>query len=456
MEEDATIVEQEVNEAARLLTDSVVLAARWLDDTILSVGSVYQIVGLVACLVVAWLLRRRFERFLTGLSTTRSLGPVVQRLMLTLAAVSLPLAWAILLYLAEPVYTSLGLSVVWFRLAGSLLAAFIVIRIFAAFIPSAYWSQVFAWGAWSVAALNVVGLLDPIIEWLRATVVTLGPVTISAWTVVKGIALTALLIWLAQAIAQAVERRLEANDTLNAALRLLTTRIVHLVLIVLAVVIGLSAVGVDLTAFAVFSGAVGLGIGLGLRGAVENLLAGYTLLAGQSIKPRDVIEIETAFGPTYGQVIQMTTRHVAVRTRDGTVTLIPNAIIAASPLTNWTHSGTLTRRKIPVGIDYGSDVELARQLCLEAAAEVARVQDAPAPVCLMRGFGDSAIDLELRFWITDPENGVNNVASDILLKIWEKFRAHGIKVPFPQRDVHLRSALPAADAGPEAPVGPLA
>ena len=443
-EQDPTIVEQEVEEAARFAADALLAVVTWFRETILTLGSIYQIAALAGCFAVAWLLRRRFERFLHRLNAQQVLGPVVQRLVRTLAAISLPVVWLILLLIVEPVFARLGLPVIWFRLVNSLLTAFIVIRAVAAFIPSAYWSQVFAWGTWSVAALNAVGLLDPLIEWLRATAITIGPVTINAWAVVKGLMLTALLIWAANAIAQAVERQLHANDRLNSAMRLLTARIVRLGLILLAVVAGLTAVGVDLTAFAVFSGALGIGIGLGLRGAVENMLAGYAMLADQSIKPGDVIEVETAFGPTYGQITKMTSRYVAVRTRDGTETLIPNGLVVASPMTNWSHSDRNVRRKIPVGVAYSADVELARRLCLEAASEVGRVLRAPAPVCLMKGFGDSAIDLEIRIWIDDPENGVSNVASDVLLRVWEKFRAHGVEVPFPQRDLHLRSAVPLA------------
>jgi small-conductance mechanosensitive channel len=144
----------------------------------------------------------------------------------------------------------------------------------------------------------------------------------------------------------------------------------------------------------------------------------------------------------------MTTRYVAVRTRDGTETLIPNEVLMASPLTNWSHTDKALRRRIPVGISYGSDVELARKLCLEAADEVPRVLKDPKPNCLMRGFGDSAIDIELRFWISDPENGVANVSSEVMLAIWAKFQANGIEIPFPQRDVRLHPVAasdPASD-----------
>lgn len=424
--DDLTIAEQEVERVATALSDYVRLILDWLSVNILTWESVYQIAAIAATFFLALLLRRRFKRLLEGLGAQRTLGPVVQRLIRTVAAISMPVVWVLILTLVRFVFEGLGLPIQFLRLVDSLLLAFVFIRTVSIFIPSAYWSQVFSWVAWSAAALNALGLLDIVIEWLRATGLTLGPVTLTGWAVVKGIALIAFLIWLANALTALIERRLETVEKMSSALRLLIVRLLRMVLFVIAVIIALSAIGVDLTAFAVFSGALGIGVGLGLRRTVENMLASYTLLADESIKPGDVIEVETAFGPTYGQVRKMTTRYVAVRTRDGTEALIPNEVLIANPVTNWSHSDKPTRRKIEVGVAYDTDLELARQLCLQAADSVTRVLKDPKPNCLMRGFGDSSLDLELRFWISDPENGVANVSSEVMLKIWENFQENGI------------------------------
>lgn len=448
--DEQTIVEQEVERVTDSLRVWLRTGLEWLDVNLLTLASLYQIVAIAVTLALAWLLQRRFRRILEEVSREKDLGTVLQRLVRTTAAISLPVLWAIFLAITMAAFESDLLPIQFLRLVSSLLLAFILIRVVSIFIPSAYWSQVFAWVAWGAAALNAVGVLDIVIEWLRATGITIGEVHITAWIIVKGLILAALLIWGASAISGLVERQLQKSTKMSTALRLLVVRLLRLVLVFVAVISAIAAVGVDLTIFAIFSGALGVGLGLGLRRTIENLIASYTLLADESIKPGDVIEIETVHGPTYGQVRKMTTRYVAVRTRDGTDTLIPNDVLIANPLTNWSHSDRPTRRRIPVGIAYGADVELARRLCLEAAQGVERVLRYPAPNCLMRGFGDSAIDLELRFWIDDPENGVANVTSEILLRIWAAFQDHGVEVPFPQRDVHLRTGLALApDAGPE-------
>jgi small-conductance mechanosensitive channel len=308
---------------------------------------------------------------------------------------------------------------------------------------------VFAWTAWSIAALNAVGLLDPLIEFLRGASMEFGEVSINAWTVVKGLIVTGALFWVAFILTDMISKRLETVETLNSALRLLISKIARIVLIVLAVVLGLSTAGVDLTAFTVFSGAIGLGIGLGMQRTVANLVASFSLLADKSLKPGDVIEFEAPQGATYGVVGKMTTRYVSVRTRDGTETLVPNETLISKPVTNWSYSDRRVRRKLPVGVSYDCDVEHARALCLEAAANCKRVLQTPPPACLLKGFGDNSVDLELRIWVGDPEGGVSNVASEVYLNVWRLFKEHDIEIPFPQRDLHIRSGQFPTESDPQ-------
>jgi small-conductance mechanosensitive channel len=308
---------------------------------------------------------------------------------------------------------------------------------------------VFAWTAWSIAALNAVGLLDPLIEFLRGASMEFGEVSINAWTVVKGLIVTGALFWVAFILTDMISKRLETVETLNSALRLLISKIARIVLIVLAVVLGLSTAGVDLTAFTVFSGAIGLGIGLGMQRTVANLVASFSLLADKSLKPGDVIEFEAPQGATYGVVGKMTTRYVSVRTRDGTETLVPNETLISKSVTNWSYSDCRVRRKLPVGVSYDCDVEHARALCLEAAANCKRVLQTPPPACLLKGFGDNSVDLELRIWVGDPEGGVSNVASEVYLNVWRLFKEHDIEIPFPQRDLHIRSGQFPTESDPQ-------
>ena len=164
-------------------------------------------------------------------------------------------------------------------------------------------------------------------------------------------------------------------------------------------------------------------------------MSGFIILADKSIKPGDVIEL----GDKYGWINFLGSRYVSVITRDGTEHLIPNENLITGEVINWSYSQNLVRLHVPVGVAYGSDLEKAKELMLESAAVTRRVLKDPGPVCLLAGFGDSTVNLELRVWINDPQNGIGSVKSDLLWGIWQRFQEHGIELPFPQRDVHLKS-----------------
>jgi small-conductance mechanosensitive channel len=208
------------------------------------------------------------------------------------------------------------------------------------------------------------------------------------------------------------------------------------ILPIIALLIAFQIVGFNITTLAVFSGAVGLGIGLGLQRIIANFLAGFTLLADRSIKPGDVIEIEGQMG----WVTSMQARYVALRTREGTELLVPNDRFMSEGVTNWSRSDRVVRIHAPFGISYRTDdLEAVQQLAVDAAQSVARVVTEPSPVCNLMAFGDSSVDFDLRFWIADAENGLSNVRSDVLLGIWQRLKAADIEIPFPQQDLHIKA-----------------
>jgi small-conductance mechanosensitive channel len=265
--------------------------------------------------------------------------------------------------------------------------------------------------------------------------VTLGDLRLSALTLIKGLLTFAILIWVAIVASRVMEQRIARVAGLTPSVRVLFAQILKIVLVTIAVVAALGAIGIDLTAFAVFTGALGVGIGLGLQKVVSNLFSGILLLLDRSVKPGDVI----ALGGSYGWINYMGARYVSLITRDGIEHLIPNEQLITERVENWSYSHDLLRLKVPFGISYASDVRKAIELALEAARETGRVLSEPAPICLLVAFGNSSVDFELRLWINDPRNGITNVKSDVLLAVWDKFHEHGIQIPFPQRDLHLKT-----------------
>ncbi len=355
-----------------------------------------------------------------------------------LAPLSLPVIWLVGQWFSVFAAENAGWPNHLIEVVVSLLTAWVIIRLASSLIRNKAWSNAIALIAWTIAALNITGLLDPTTAVLDSMALRFGEVRISVLGVAKGIVAVGVLLWLAGVLARLVERRLRAMPGVTPAAGVLFAKLFKILLFTIAVVVGLDTVGIDLTAFAVFSGAVGLGIGFGLQKVFSNLISGVILLADRSVKPGDVI----AVGDTFGWINSLGARYVSVITRDGTEHLIPNEELISQRVENWSYTHRRVRLRLPVGIDYGADVHKAMELTVEAAKTSERVLADPAPVCRMMGFGDNSVDMELRVWINDPQNGIANVRSDILLGIWDSFQAEGIHFPFPQRDLHIRSSVP--------------
>ncbi|MCW9033693.1 MAG: mechanosensitive ion channel [Alphaproteobacteria bacterium] len=319
-----------------------------------------------------------------------------------------------------------------------LLFAWVVIRLMASVVGNASWARVIAMVAWTLAALNLLGLLDNTLVFLESIAFEIGKIRISLLEIGKGVIALAFMLWLASFASRLLENRFKSSKNLSPSVQVLFSKLSRAALFVFAIIMGLQSVGIDLTAFAVFSGAVGLGVGFGLQKIVSNLISGIILLLDKSVKPGDVI----AIGQTYGSINSLGARYVSVITRDGTEHLIPNEELISQRVENWSYSNTEVRIKTKIGIAYDSDVNKARELVLQAIASVPRALKHPAPMCHLIDFADNGVLLEARIWINDPQNGVANARSDMLMKVWELFNEHNINFPYPQRDLHIKEAIP--------------
>jgi small-conductance mechanosensitive channel len=319
----------------------------------------------------------------------------------------------------------------------SLASAWVVITIASRVLRNRLLAKSVAIVAWTVAAVNILGLLPHTIELLDSVAIEFHDFRLSPLLLIQAAIVLTLLIWLAVAGGQFLERRVRASDDLTPTLKELLSKLIRVTLIALALVWGLSAVGIDFTVLAVFSGAVGLGLGFGLQKVVSNLVSGFILLLDKSAKPGDVISV----GDTYGTINAMNARCVSVIARDGREYLIPNEDLITNLVLNWSYSSDHVRIDLSFGTSYSSDPHVVRRLAIETAAGHRRVMSAPAPVCHIVEFGDSAIEYVLRFWIHDPSQGVTNVKGDVYLALWDAFQAAGIRIPFPHRELVLRQPV---------------
>ncbi len=316
----------------------------------------------------------------------------------------------------------------------SVAAAWGVFRLVSAFIKSRAWLRLVAVTAFGVAALHSFGLLGVTTELLRNFGFNLGSTRISALDLLNGTAVLLALLWGASLLSSAGESRIRSLPHLPPSLQVLLGKILRAALVFLSFAIALSTVGLDLSSFALLGGAVGVGIGFGLQKVVSNLVSGLILLLDRSIKPGDVIEIDG----TYGWINSLRARYASVITRDGKEHLIPNEDLITNRVVNWSFSDRNVRVRVPIGISYESDPREAISLCLQAAQAAPRCLNEPEPRCLLTSFGDHSVNLELRFWIEDPSNGVGNVRSEVLLSVWDRFQEAGIEIPYPQQDIRVR------------------
>ena len=419
----------------------------WFDTHVLAADNAVQAALILLALLLALLLGPRLRRAIEAATQHRARHVGVQDFFGRLAALSTPIVFLAFLWIAveagaQAALFGYGLT----QLAASLAGAWVLIRLLSGFIGNDLLARSVAWIAWILAALVAVGLFDATVVLLDSVGMTFGKVRISLLSLAKGVIALGVLLWITSALSRALERRISRAESLTPSVQVLIAKIVRIFLVVLAFLIAIGSLGIDLTALTVFGGALGIGVGIGLQKVVSNLVSGLLLLMDKSIKPNDVI----AVGGTYGWVASLGARYAAVRTRDGVEYLIPNEELITQRVENWSHSDSAVRLLIPVGISYRSDVRHAIGLCCEAAAAVERVLADPAPRCLLRGFGDSSVDLEIRIWIDDPAEGRSNVVSEVLLRVWDLFHEHGIEIPFPQRDLHLKSSdvpLPVQSAG---------
>lgn len=409
----------------------------WANDYLASVDTLIELACIAAAAGIAWPASIYLRRKIIALSEKHVRYALLRRLWNTLSQIAFPIAWLVIQW-----FVVLALAQLEFRhsvlvLTSSLLTAWIVINVATVFVANPLWSQTIAVSAWIVAALNILGLLDSTISLLDGAAFSFGQVSISALTVIQGAMAFGILLWVTALAGQLIEGRIKASPHLTPSIQVLSTKLLRVGLATIAFIFALKIVGLDLTAFAVFGGAIAVGLGFGLQKIFANLVSGFILLLDKSIKPGDVIAVTDY----YGRVDSLGARYVSVWTRDGIEHLIPNEELITNRVENWSHSQNLLRLKKTIGVHYKADVHKAIELCREAARETPRVLEHPNAVCLARDFGDSSVDLEIRFWIDDPMNGRANVISEILLRVWDKFHEHDIEIPYPQRDIHVRSSV---------------
>lgn len=445
----ALIQEPETVQPDRLLAEANeiwVLAEAWLrqlSDQVVSLASLWQVLAAVIAGTAGYLLSRPPVGRLMRAAADRKAHDILFRLYRSLARVAWPALTVILLWTATSAFEAYGLSNGGLRIIASLLNAWIVVRLITSNMREGFWADALALLAWTVAALYILRLLDPVLAWLDGAALQIGDFRISLLRLITSLVVAGVALWLARLAGDAAQARLKGSKTLTPSMAGLLGQVVKITFMFIAAMVALSAIGVNLTALTVFSGALGVGIGFGLQAIFSNFVSGVIILFEKSVKVGDFIELQS--GVT-GLVQEINIRSTLITTNDNVDILVPNEEFIKAHVINWTLKESRRRLRIAFGVAYGSDKEIVRKAGLEAAADVPWTFDdggQRAPQVWLVNFGDSSLDFELVVWLTE-EAVVRpaKVEADYYWALHSALQKYEIEIPFPQRDVNFRESSP--------------
>ena len=415
---------------------------RDLFDDLRDPNFVWQVVALAACVGAAWL----FARWWIGRHHQEGVG----RLKDAGARLAFPLTAVVLVGIAKLVLQKF-IHVNLLRLALPLLGSMALVRAVVFVLRQAFpkatwlttWERIIATFIWSWLALYITDLAPHVIDALEGVVFPLGAQRLNLWMILQGIVTVFLTVVVALWVAGLIEARLMRMQDVDSSLCIVGVRVAKALLTVAALVTGLSMAGIDMTAFSVFTGALGVGLGLGMQRIASNYVSGFIILLDRSIHLGDIVQV----GTDGGQVSKITTRYTVLKNPGGVEFIVPNEMLISNVVQNQSYTDTRVRLATTVGVAYGTDLDLAMRLMAEAASGQPRVLADPAPKVLLTLFGDSSIQLELGFWIADPEEGKGGVTSDVNRAVWRAFRDNGIEIPFPQRELRMLNEKTAEQPG---------
>ena len=416
------------------------LTSLWAD--LHNIAFLWQVAVAVASLLLAWLAGKLLRPRIAAMESSSSVGRDM------LSAIQFPLVAVLLVLMARAAMGGAGLTLLDLIIA--LLTAAIIIRLVVVmlrqvFAPSGWRDtliRIIATAVWIGFALHIMGLLPDLLKFLDSLGFAVGKSRISLLLILQGLLSVLATLLIALWLGRLIEARAMAATNLNINLRVMISKLAQALLVLAAILFALPAVGIDLTVLSVFGGALGVGLGFGLQKIASNYISGFIILMDRSVSLGDLVTIDSHTGT----LTKMTARYVVVRSLTGTESIIPNDTLITSTVVNQSYTDKRVRQSISIQVGYDSDLENAMRL-LEAAAErQTRILKEPAPSAVLARFADSGVDLELGFWVDDPQAGTVRLKSDLQLEIWRVFREQRIEIPYPQRVVRMASPVSAPPA----------
>jgi small-conductance mechanosensitive channel len=421
---------------------------RDLFEQLTTPGILFEVIAIFAAIGLGSGLAHFIKSWLRPFTARADVGRWPKRLIVAGMVIAPSFVTLVLLLGLLPLFGSFDLPNALIDIAKDLATVFVLVRfgvhvLSVSLGPNSWvraWELRITFVIWVAIAFQILGWFDAIERTLDKIDLVPGKAEFSLWSLLKGVVVIAGFLIAGSLIARAVERRVMKLEGLAISTRIGISKFSTFALLALGVLLGINASGVDLTALTVLTGAVGLGLGFGLQSIASNFVSGFVLLLDKSIKPGDVISFTGTTGTSsenFGWVQELRGRYIVVRDRDGVETLVPNQNLMTNSVINWSYSDQRVRIRLPVMISFNDDPEIALQVLIDAAANHPRILKDPGPVSRLMSFENYGMRVEVRFWIRDPMNGVNNVRSDVNREIWRLFKKHGITIPVQQHEVRM-------------------
>jgi small-conductance mechanosensitive channel len=407
-----------------------------------------EVIAIIMAALLAFALASYIKRWLRPLTLRTELSRWPRQFVIVAMVLAPAFLGVVLILGVRALFGSFGLPTALIDIAMDLATVLVLVRfgVHALSVSLGPNSWIRSWETritiviWAAIAFQVLGWFAGLERTLDDIDLVPGKSRFSLWSLLKGVVVIAGFLIVTSLIARTIERRVMKLEGIAISTRIGITKFSYFALLALGVLLGINASGVDLTALTVLTGAVGLGLGFGLQAIASNFVSGFVLLLDKSIKPGDVISFTGTTGTSsenFGWVQELRGRYIVVRDRDGVETLVPNQNLMTNSVINWSYSDQRVRIRLPVMISFEDDPEIALQVLVDAAANHPRILKDPGPVSRLMSFENYGMRVEVRFWIRDPMNGVNNVRSDVNREIWRLFKKHGITIPVQQHDVRV-------------------
>ena len=426
----------------------LVAVQEWLDARLQTLSELwgrpetYQQLGLiVVALIIALILATAGRRALRG-SAGEDTGAGKLRQVLLQHGVALLFPALLVVFLGGAVEIAAGfLGQDWLiRIAQGLAAVWLLNTLITRLVKRQIVRAVVRWTAIPIALLQVFGWLAPTVAWLETLDVEIGNIRFSAYGLLRVLIFGTLIFWLGRVSSNAGQSVIRNQKDLDVGTRELFAKLFEASLYMVVFILLLQIMGINLTALAVFGGALGVGLGFGLQSIASNFISGIILLLDRSLRVGDYVELESG---QKGTILSMNMRSTTLETFEGKIIVVPNESFITGSFVNWTHNNEKQRYSIEFQVAYSTDLEKLFEILREVVASHPQVisgEDVPIeerPDAEIAGFGDSGVDILIEFWMAGIDDGQNRVGADLYLMIWKALKDNDIAIPFPQREVRL-------------------